>query len=174
MIQEKNPNDIIYKNVAIPVDIAYDLKTNIHKPPNTLIFKNRWYNQSALFTKQTSSNYDFIIKDINNNFVDIINIQDLKKKIQNITDEEFSYDGKKFLVNEKFKDYINSLSKMKRYNTRTDKHIINDKDFDKNDYEKYMSHQPYEDCKSLEIDKVLSWEVGSLLYWDRTKNTFFR
>ena len=37
------------------------------------------------------------------------------------------------------------------------------------DYEKYMTHQPYEDCQSLEIDKVLSWEVGSLLYWNRTR-----
>ena len=40
---------------------------------------------------------------------------------------------------------------------------------DKEDYEKYMTHQPYEDCQSLEIDKVLSWEVGSLLYWNRTR-----
>ena len=95
---------------------------------NTIIFKNSWYGRSALLTKQTSNNYDFIIKDINNNFVDIINIQDLKKKIQNITNEEFSYNGKKFLVNEKFKNYIDTLSKTKRYNARTDKHIINGKD----------------------------------------------
>ena len=120
-------------------------------------------------TKQTSNNYDFIIKDINNNFVDIINIHDLKDKIQNISNETLSYNGKKFLVNEKFKEYINSLSKSKRYNTRTDKHIVNNNDFDKNDYEKYMTHQPYEDCKSLEIDKVLSWEIGNLMYWDRTR-----
>ena len=73
------------------------------------------------------------------------------------------------MVNEKFKNYIDSLSKTRRYNIRTDKHIINDKDFDKDDYEKYMTHQPFEDCGSLEIDKVMSWEVGSLLYWNRTR-----
>ena len=165
----KNPNDLIYKNVVVPLEITYDLKKDFHKPPNTVIFKNRWYNRSALLTKQTSNNYDFIIKDINNKFVDIINILDFKEKIQNVSNGPFSYDGKKFLVNNKFKEYIDGLSKTKRYNARTDKHIVNNKDFNKNDYEKYMSHQPYEDCKSLEIDKVVSWEVGSLMTWDRTK-----
>ena len=165
----KNPNDIIYKNVVIPLEIIYDLKQNIHKPPNTVIFKNKWYNQSSLFTKQTSNNYDFIIKDKNNNFVDIINILDFKEKIQNISNETFSYNGKKFLVNEQFKEYIDNLCKTKRYNARTDKHILNNKDFNKKDYEKYMTHQPYEDCQSLEIDKVISWEIGSLLAWDRSR-----
>ena len=165
----KNPNDTIYKNIVVPLEIVYDLKKNIHKPPNTVIFKNKWYKQAALLTKLTSSNHDFIIKDINNNFVDIFNIFDFKEKIQNISDETFSYNGKKFLVNEKFKEYIDSLTKTKRYNARTDKHITNNKDFDKNDYEKYMTHQAYEDCKSLEIDKVVSWDIGSLIYWDRTR-----
>ena len=32
-----------------------------------------------------------------------------------------------------------------------------------------MSHQPYEDCTSLIIDKVLEWEVGSLFSWDRVR-----
>jgi len=165
----KNPNDIIYKNVVIPLEIIYDLKQNIHKPPNTIIFKNKWYNQSSLFTKQTSNNYDFVIKDKNNNFIDIVNILDFKEKIQNISNETFSYKGNEFLVNERFKEYIDSLSKTKRYNIRTDKHILNNKDFDKNDYEKYMTHQPYEDCQSLEIDKVISWEIGSLMTWDRSR-----
>ena len=165
----KNPNDVIYKNVVVPLEIIYDLKQSMHKPPNSMVFKNKWYNESALLTKHTNSKYDFIIKDFNNNFVDIINILDFKEKIQNISNETFSYDGKKFLVNQKFKEYIDNLSKTKRYNIRTDKHIVNNKDFDKNDYEKYMTHQPYEDCQSLEIDKVISWEIGSFITWDRSR-----
>ena len=165
----KNPNDVIYKNIVVPLEVIYDSKKDFNKPPNTIIFKNKWYNQSSLFTKQTSSNYDFVIKDKNNNFVDIINILDFKKKIQNISNKTFSYKGNEFLVNERFKKYIDSLSKTKRYNIRTDKHITNNKDFDKNDYEKYMTHQPYEDCQSLEIDKVISWEIGSLMTWDRSR-----
>ena len=165
----KNPNDIIYKNVVLPLEIIYDLKKDFYKPPNTVIFKNKWYEKSALLTKQTSSNYDFIIKDINNKFVDIINILDFKDKIEKNPDGPFSYDGKKFLLNEKFREYIDNLSKSKRYNTRTDKHIVNNKDFDKSDYEKYMTHQPYDDCKSLEIDKVINWEIGSLITWNRSR-----
>ena len=57
----KNPNDIIFKNVIIPVRIEYDLNKDNHKPPNTVIFKNRWYNRSALFTKFTDNDKDFII-----------------------------------------------------------------------------------------------------------------
>ena len=72
-------------------------------------------------------------------------------------------------MNEKFKKYIESLTKSKRYNIRTNKHIVNDLDFNKEDYLKYMSHQPYEDCKSLEIDKVVEWKIGSLIYWDRSR-----
>ena len=33
-----------FKNVIIPVRIEYDLNKDNHKPPNTVIFKNRWYN----------------------------------------------------------------------------------------------------------------------------------
>lgn len=165
----KNPNDIIYKNVVVPLEIVYDSKKDIKKPPNTVIFKNKWYDRSALLTKQTSSNYDFIIKDINNKFVDIVNIHNLKEKIKNATNGPFVYDGKEFLISDKFKEYIDSLSKAKRYNARTDKHIINNNEFNKSDYEKYMTHQPYEDCQSLEIDKVISWDVGSLMTWDRSR-----
>ena len=165
----KNPNDIIYKNVVVPLEIIHDLEKDFYKPPNTVIFKNKWYDRSALLTKQTSSNYDFIIKDINNKFVDIVNIHDLKEKIKNVNKGPFSYGDKKFIINDKFKEYIDNLSKTKRYNARTDKHIVNDNDFKKSDYEKYMTHQPYEDCQSLEIDKIIDWEVGSLMTWDRSR-----
>ena len=37
------------------------------------------------------------------------------------------------------------------------------------DYEKFMTHQPFEDCKGLEIDCALAWEPGALLTWDRVR-----
>ena len=40
----KNPNDVIYKNVVVPLEIIYDLKQSMHKPPNSMVFKNKWYN----------------------------------------------------------------------------------------------------------------------------------
>ena len=165
----KNPNDIIFKNVIIPVQIEYDLNKDDHKPPNTVIFKNRWYNQSALFTKFTDNDKDFIIKDKNGEFVDILNIDLFYKHIKNINNEITEFEGSTFNINDNFKDYIKRLTQIKRYNLRTNKHIVNEIDFDKELYNKYLSHQPYEDCKSLEIDKVAETKIGSLIYWDRVR-----
>ncbi|MDC1151129.1 hypothetical protein OAS95_00995 [Pelagibacteraceae bacterium] len=165
----KNPNDIIFKNVIIPVQIEYDLNKDNHKPPNTVIFKNRWYNQSALFTKFTDNDKDFIIKDKNGEFVDILNIDLFYKHIKNINNEIAEFEGSTFNINDNFKDYIKRLTQIKRYNLRTNKHIVNEIDFDKELYNKYLSHQPYEDCKSLEIDKVVETKIGSLIYWDRVR-----
>ena len=80
-----------------------------------------------------------------------------------------TYDGKIFFVDDVFKKYIEHLTKSKRYNLRTNKHITSDKMFDKKDYEKYMTHQPYNDLAGLEIDKAVEWKIGSLVYWDRCR-----
>ena len=165
----KNPKDLIYKNVIIPLEIEYDQDKNHHSPPHTLIFKNTWYDRSALFTKHIESDKDFIIKDIYGKFVDILNIDDFYKKIINVNNIETDYEGNKFKINERFKDYIKRLTEIKRYNLRTDKHIVNNKNFDLKFYEKYLSHQQYEDCKSLELDKAIETKIGSLIYWDRTR-----
>ena len=165
----KDPNDIIFKNIVVPLEINY--KNNVSKnKSHTIIFKNKWYERSALFTTKTKEDYDFIIKDYNNNFIDIVNIHDFKKEVEKTKKDQFlNYKKNKFFIDEKFKDYIDMLSKTKRYNLRTASHIVNDKDIDIKVYEKYMTHQPYDDCKSLEIDQAFSWEPGNLLVWDRVR-----
>ena len=165
----KDPNDIIFKNIVVPLEVNY--KNNISKnKSHTIIFKNKWYDRSALFTTKTKDDYDFIIKDYDENFVDIINIHDFKKEVKKIDDNEFLiYKKNKFLIDVKFREYIDMLSGTKRYNLRTSSHIVNGKDLDIKVYEKYMTHQPYEDCKSLEIDQAFSWEPGNLLVWDRIR-----
>ena len=165
----KNPKDIIFKNIVIPLEIVYDQNSQNQLPPNTIIFKNKWYGPSALFTKHANQNYDFIIKDINGKFVDIINIHHFYDKIKNCNDEKFEYKKNIFKTSEKFKTYVKSLTQAKRYNTRTDKHILSEIDFNKNEYDKYMSHQPFEDCKGLVLDKAVKWELGKLIYWDRCR-----
>jgi hypothetical protein len=165
----KNPNDLIYKNVVLPLEIIYDKNKKKNKEPNTIVFKNKWYGESALFTKIKDKKTDFIIKDKHDEFVDILDIHDLYNKIKKLDNSNFIYRKKEFFINKRFRDYIGNLSKLKRFNIRTNKHIINNKNFDKKNYNKYMSHQPYEDCKSLVIDKVIPWKIGSLAYWDRTR-----
>ena len=167
----KDPKDIIFKNIVVPLEINYKNESNTNKSKShTIIFKNKWYNQSALFTTKTKDNYDFIIKNNNGSFIDIINIYDFKEKVDDTKEGDLLlYKGDHLLINQTFKDYITMLSKTKRYNLRTDKHIKNKNKIDKKIYDLYLTHQPYEDCDGLEIDAALSWEPGSLLVWDRVR-----
>tara|TARA_B100001057_G_scaffold465736_1_gene522161 strand:+ start:38 stop:940 length:903 start_codon:yes stop_codon:yes gene_type:complete len=165
----KNPNDIIYKNVIIPMEIVYKPEAKSSKPPNTIIFKNKWFDQSALFSSNINSNTDFIIKDKSKNFIDIMDINDFYNELLKYNNSNMSYKGNVFFVDENFKNYIEYLTKSKRYNQRTNKHIISDKKFDMRHYENYMSHQPYNDLQSLEIDRVIEWKIGDLVYWDRCR-----
>lgn len=165
----KNPNDIIYKNVIIPMEIVYKPEAKSSKPPNTIIFKNKWFDQSALFSSNINSNTDFIIKDKSKNFIDIMDINDFYNELLKYNNSDMSYKGNVFFVDESFKNYIEYLTKSKRYNQRTNKHIISDKKFDMKHYESYMTHQPYNDLQSLEIDRVIEWKIGDLVYWDRCR-----
>ena len=47
---------------------------------DTVIFKNKWYGESALLTKIKNKNTDFIIKDRHDKFVDILNIKGHSKQ----------------------------------------------------------------------------------------------
>ena len=44
----KNPNDLIFKNIVIPLEINYTDEKFKHNKSHTLIFKNKWYNRSAI------------------------------------------------------------------------------------------------------------------------------
>ena len=165
----KDPNDTIFKNIVVPLEVNHNEEKNKKNFSHTVIFKNKWYKESALFTTKTSENYDFIIKDYKGNFTDIINIFNFKEKIDQANNEIVRYKNNDFFVDQRFKEYVYMLSKTKRYNHRTDKHILNDIDINMKDYEKYMTHQPFEDCKGLEMDCALAWEPGALLVWDRVR-----
>ena len=166
----KDPNDIIFKNIVIPLEINYENNSIENKKfSHTIIFKNKWYDKSSIFTTKTNNNYDFIIKDLTGKFVDIVDIFEFKAKIDEVDNDKVVFKNNEFYVDKKFKDYIDSLSKTKRYNQRTDKHIIIKKEFDRHLYDKYMTHQPYEDCSGLELDKAIGWEPGALIYWDRVR-----
>ena len=42
------------------------------------------------------------------------------------------------------------------------------KPFDKNAYEKYLTHEKLDNLAGLEIEFVYEWEMGSMLIFDRT------
>ena len=160
----KDPLEVIGQNILLPI--------NIHpsdKKPRTIIFKNRWYGPSAFFTAKNTDGYDHLLKDINGNFIDIFDVREFNEKIKKSKENEIiEFSGGSFLINNLFKEYILKLVNSKRYNIRTNKHITEGKNFDKKIYEKYLSHQPYEDLADLVIDTIYEWEIGDMLVWDRS------
>jgi hypothetical protein len=55
-------------------------------------------------------------------------------------------------------------------NARSDKHLnmFAKKDFDKNNYDKYLRHEDIENLKGLEVELIYKWNLGDLLVFDRT------
>ena len=52
-------------------------------------------------------------------------------------------------------------------NDRSNKHLGN-KDFDKDIYNKYLTHIDYNNLKGLEVEYIYKWKVGDTLIIDRT------
>ena len=50
----KNPDDVIFNNMIIVLDIKYKNK-NKKKPPNTIIFGNRWYGKFYTFNERENN-----------------------------------------------------------------------------------------------------------------------
>ena len=161
----KDPLDVIGQNILIPI--------NIHpsdKKPHTIIFKNGWYGPSAYFTTKYTDGYDHVLKDMNGNFIDVFDIREFNEKIKKTKENEIvEFSGGSFLINNLFKKQILKLVNSRRYNIRTNKHITEGKNFDKKIYEKYLSHQPYEDLAGLVVDTIYEWEIGDMITWDRSR-----
>ena len=56
-------------------------------------------------------------------------------------------------------------------NLRSSEHLklFKNSPFNKEDHEKYLSHEKIENLSGLEIDLVYEWELGSMLIFDRTR-----
>ena len=122
------------------MEIVYKPEAKLPKPPNTIIFKNKWFDQSALFSSNINSNTDFIIKDKLKNFVDIMDINEYYNEILKFNNSEMKYKDNAFLVDENFKSQSEYITTSKRYKQRTNKHIISDKKYDKKHKESNKKH----------------------------------
>jgi hypothetical protein len=163
----KNPDDVIFKNMIIVLDIKYKNK-NKKKPPNTIIFGNRWYGKSTLFSRKQIKTTDHIVKDVNKKFIDILDVADFYEKIKNANNKAIKYKNNKFLINNHLIKEIRTLLKTKRINQRSNRYITKGKKMDKKFYNNYLSHLDYRDCDDLKDPVVFSWEIGDLMYWSRT------
>ena len=160
----KDPDDVIGPNILIPINIYPE-----DKVAHTIIFKNKWYGPSANFVSKKSDGNDHILIDSNNEFVDIPDINIFYEKLcRTPIDETINFSNGVFKVNENLKNEISKLLNLSRYAIRTNEHISKGEDFDRDLYKKYLSHQPYEDLKDLEIHTAYKWKLGDVLVWDRT------
>ena len=53
-------------------------------------------------------------------------------------------------------------------NARSNKHIVEGKDFNKEIYDKYLTHIDYNNLKGLEVELVYKWKIGETVIMDRT------
>jgi len=160
----KDPNDVIGHNILIPINIYPH-----NKPAHTVIFKNRWYGPAAYFVSKKSNGRDHIFKDTNNKFIDVEDVSFFNDVILDTEDDtNIKFAGGEFLINESFRSEVSKLLNINRYGIRTNEHITNGKDFDKEIYKKYLSHQPYDDLRDLEIHTIYKWNLGDILTWDRS------
>ena len=160
----KDPDDVIGQNILIPINIYPK-----DKPAHTIIFKNRWYGPAAYFVSKKSDGRDHILRDINNRCIDIPDVSIFNDAILNSSNNDIlKFADGEFLINDPFRNEIAKLLNLNRYGIRTNEHITSGRDFNKEIYNKYLSHQPYEDLRDLEIHTIYKWNFGDILTWDRS------
>lgn len=161
-----DPNAKIFKQILIPLKI-----TPSSNPVYTIVFKRRWYGQATGFTskKNLTKNLgnDYDILDSEGKFVPFNDIELFYNQIKNNLGQTIEKNGGVFIITQEFLLKIKTLLGQERYNLQSDKHILNEIPFDKEAYDKYLSHLDYDSLNSLEIDTIFKWKPGSAFIWDR-------
>lgn len=161
----KDPNVIPHKNILIPLSVVGNF------PTHTILFKKKWYDIASLFTSnkraQEGSN-DYTFKDSNGRFIYISDSVDFLESLEKNKNKILEYSEGVFESSNRMISEVKALLGQKRYQQRTSDHIANDNPFDIDLYEKYLTHQPYEDLTSLEIEHVIEWSPGDVVSFDRT------
>ena len=160
-----NPKSLINKQIMIP------LKSDPNgKEVRTIIFKENWFGKASFFEhgKRKKNEKNFFLPDYKKKFVKINDIKKFYNLIKNI-DGVFFYKKNKFKVDNSFKKKLLIMTKRKRYNDITNKHLKKNKKFNVSFYKKYLSHQPLKDFSGLNVDINYKWKPGEALVWDRTR-----
>ena len=161
----RDPSSVIYKQILIPLEI------NPVNKAKTIIFNNAWYGPAATFKPKNSSRTQtqYTILDDDGQFVVIDNIKSFYDEIKDSLGKQIVKDNKKFTVTKEFLGKLVSLLSSKRYNLWTSEHITDETPFNKENYDEYLSHLPYDLLDGLKIERVFDWKPGSALIWNRTK-----
>ena len=160
-------NTKIYKQIMIPLDIS-PIGTEAH----TIIFKNRWYGPASFFVgknyNSSQKNNQGHVRDINGNFAHINDLTNFLSMVKSSIGKNIVYHGKNFKCNKELINNLDLLLNKKRYNSVTSDHIKKGLSFDRNIFEKYLTHHDYEDLYDLEVNLIYKWKLGDMLVWDRS------
>ena len=157
----KDTSLIPYKNILIPLEVKGNSQTQ------TVLFKQRWYGKTSVFSAIGEEDSDHFFKDRNGKFIHVSDTQKLLTLVENNFGTTLDFNGGEFDCNKNTVGEIKALLKQNRYSQRTNKHIVGSKPFNIEHYNKYLSHQPYEDLTGLEIDEIITWHP-----WDRDYTYF--
>lgn len=137
----------LYKVIIIPL--------KLDGPSSTVVFDNHWHGPSGKFSKKVIPQYEYTL-DINGTKEYIPDMREYKTndpKIKALLDDLIE---KRHKVDNRYYDYSKITN-------------INDNPFDRETYENFMPHIPYENLHGLTAEKIVEWQEGSAFTFDRTQ-----
>jgi len=153
-------NQPIYKAILIPLAIT--------DHSGTAFFNNYWLHSSSKFTHQSFDPMIYTVFDCKDAPVSV-----------NLNEFLVARDIERFPTysNEYIEDLIETRLTSNRYaktdsRTNTYEKIIGyiaNKKFDKDVYAQHLSHINYEDLTGLTLDKIVPWQLGEVMVFDRTQ-----
>lgn len=159
-----NQKEIPFKQILIP--LFMDKKS---QKVFTIFFKNRWYGPAANFRSKKTINDPLEITDEKKKFIRILNLKDFLKYLEkNKNNKLVFFNNGEFKNTPKLRKKIKKLILKKRYNITTTKLINNKMTFPKKIYNKYLTHEDYDDFKGLRFWKAIKWKIGNAIIWDRS------
>lgn len=161
----KDPNVIPHRNILIPLSVTGNF------PTHTILFKKKWYDIASLFTSNERSrgcSNDYTFKDSNGKFIYVSDSMDFLANLEKSKNKILQYSEGVFKASPEMISEVKALLGQKRYQQRTSDHITNTNPFDIELYQKYLTHQPYEDLTSLEVEHIIEWRPGDVISFDRT------
>lgn len=153
-------NQPIYKAILIPLEVS--------EFSGTAFFNNYWPYTSAKFTHQPFDPLVYTLFDCDNNPVkvklDEFLIARDSNRFPNYSDEYISN-----LIQTRLTS--NRYSKTDNRTNEYEKIIgyVADKQFDIDIYDQYLHHINYNDLTGLTLDKIVPWQLGEAIVFDRTQ-----
>jgi hypothetical protein len=152
----------LYKGVLIPIICD--------NTAATVFFKNYWTQESCRFSRKIMSPFAYSMQSIDG----MIEIPDIRVLLDQCKNNPETVDN--FIVDEKFIANLEQLvmSRSGNLGKRTSDYsqIIGydpSLKFDASLHKQYMNHIDLESLHGLTIDKIVEWEVGSVIVFPRTQ-----